>query len=293
MSTRPTLRIGELSRRTGVSAELLRAWERRYGLLRPSRSSGGLRLYTADDVRRVGLMQENLRAGLAAAEAAAQAVAALSTREAAAAWDPARFRAELAAALENFDEPRAHAIVDRLLAVATVDAFVRDVILPYLYELGERWQRGEATVGEEHFATGVLRGRLLGLSRGWGNGIGPLALLACAPQEQHDVGLIAFGLALDGRGWRIAYLGPDTPISTLREAADRLEPALVVVSATTSTRLDEAADELRSLADRHRLAFGGGAARAYAERTGFGLALPEDPVAAADFLADETPALQR
>ena len=73
MASSPLLRIGELSKRTGVRVELLRAWERRYGLLRPTRSAGGLRLYAAADVERVRRMHEHLAEGLAAAEAAAAA----------------------------------------------------------------------------------------------------------------------------------------------------------------------------------------------------------------------------
>ena len=73
MTEAGTLRIGELSRRSGVSPELLRAWERRYGLLEPTRSPGGLRLYTPDDLTRVQAMQQHLAEGLAAAEAAALA----------------------------------------------------------------------------------------------------------------------------------------------------------------------------------------------------------------------------
>ena len=86
---------------------------------------------------------------------------------------PAALREELADALDRFDEPRAQAILDRLLAVATVDTLLSEVVLPYLRELGERWARGEASVAQEHFASSVLRGRLLGLARGWGLGIGP------------------------------------------------------------------------------------------------------------------------
>src|SRR3954451_22700817 len=73
MADEALLRIGELSRRSGVSPELLRAWERRYGLLDPTRSSGGLRLYSPRDLARVRLMQQHLASGLAAAEAAEQA----------------------------------------------------------------------------------------------------------------------------------------------------------------------------------------------------------------------------
>src|SRR3954447_5970243 len=83
MAATPHLfRIGELSKRTGVSPELLRAWERRYGLLDPTRSSGGLRLYDAADLERVRLMQQHLATGLAAAEAAGAAMRAVVGEEA-------------------------------------------------------------------------------------------------------------------------------------------------------------------------------------------------------------------
>ena len=277
------LRIGELSKRSGVSPELLRAWERRYGLLRPTRSPGGLRLYSLDDLERVRLMQGHLAGGLAAAEAAALAS---RPEEHGAGARPALPAAsalrDLAAALDSFDEPRAQAVLDDLLAAATVDALLTGVVLPYLRELGERWERGEASVAQEHFASAVLRGRLLGLARGWGRGLGPLALLACLPGEQHDLGLIAFGLALRARGWRVAYLGTDTPLDTLDGAARSLAPALVVVTAVDGRRVQPAAAELRDLAGRHRLALGGAGAD---EHTAAGLGaafLGGDPVAAAD-----------
>jgi hypothetical protein len=68
----------------------------------------------------------------------------------------------------------------------------------------------------------ALDHRLLGLARGWDRGAGPRALLACAPSEQHDLGLIALGVALRARGWRITYLGQDTPLETLAESARSL-----------------------------------------------------------------------
>ena len=142
-------------------------------------------------------------------------------------------RDDLAGALDRFDEPRAQEILDRLLAVATVDTLLSDVVLPYLHELGDRWERGEASIAQEHFASSVLRGRLLGLARGWGLGFGPVAVLACLPGEQHDLGLIAFGLALRARGWRIVYLGSDTPIDTIEETSRQLDPSLIVLNAVT------------------------------------------------------------
>ena len=166
-------------------------------------------------------------------------------------------REELAAALDGFDEPRAQSTLDQLFSEATVESVLTDVILPYLEELGERWERGEATVAQEHFATSVLRGRLLGLARGWGRGLGPVALLACLPGERHELGLMAFGLALRSHGWRVAYFGSDTPLETIGEAAEALEPSLVVLSAVTSDRVEAALPQLQTLASRYRVALGG------------------------------------
>ena len=92
--------------------------------------------------------------------------------------DASRRARDLGAALEAFDEPRAQAILDRLLGLTTLDTVLSEVVLPYLHELGERWERGKASVAQEHFASAVLRGRLLGLARGWGAG---RAAGACSP----------------------------------------------------------------------------------------------------------------
>ena len=126
-----TLRIGELSKRSGVSPELLRAWERRYGLLQPTRSPGGLRLYSLGDLERVRLMQDHLAGGLAAAEAAALASRVEHHEPAQRPVLPAGSTLrDLARALDDFDEPRAQSVLDGLLAVATVDALLTEVVLP-------------------------------------------------------------------------------------------------------------------------------------------------------------------
>jgi DNA-binding transcriptional MerR regulator/methylmalonyl-CoA mutase cobalamin-binding subunit len=274
------LRIGELSRRSGVSPELLRAWERRYELLRPTRSAGGLRLYSAEDLDRVRAMQHHLAEGLAAAEAAAFAL-----RPAATSADvplaPADVRRELDDALSAFDEARAQAVLDWLLASTTLDTVLSGVVIPYLRDLGARWERGEASVAQEHFASSVLRGRLLGLARGWGRGLGPRILLACAPGEQHDLGLIAFGLALRARGCRIVYLGAETPLESVADAARASDPAFVVISAVNAARFEESADGLRKLARQRRVCLGG--AGAAAAEIGFdALRLTGDPVEEAE-----------
>lgn len=277
------MRIGELSRRVGVSPELLRAWERRYGLLRPERTDGGFRLYSSADERRIQAMQQQLALGLSAAEAASVALAAAEDEPAAAesAGDLAEGARALEEALDGLDDGAAQAALDRLFGAFMLETVLGDVILPYLRRLGERWERNEVTIGQEHFASNLLRARLLGLARGWGRGAGPRALLACAPGELHDLPLIIFGLALRARGWRITFLGPDTPVATVAETAQRLGPVLVVVSAAQAGRLEAADVELRALARKQPLAVAGvGADDALARKLRC-RALPQDPLAAA------------
>jgi DNA-binding transcriptional MerR regulator len=237
------LRIGEFARRVEVSPELLRAWERRYGLLEPIRTEGGFRLYTDDDAARVERMKRALDEGLSAAEAAKLAL--VQERPTDGALDDARER--LVAAAHTYDEAAVHAILDEALAGFSLETVLQDLILPALREIGNEWERGALEVGQEHFASNLVRERMLALARLWGRGGGPLAILACAPGERHDIGLIAFGLVLRSHGWRILFLGADTPIATLRRAVETTDARLVVVASMDSALLEAQSAELRRL----------------------------------------------
>jgi DNA-binding transcriptional MerR regulator len=284
-STEALIRIGELSRRLGVSTDRLRAWERRYQLLEPVRTPGGFRLYSRADERRVRAMQDHLAAGLSAAEAARAALAADASAPASGTAGAADLRGALFEALTGFDAIRAHALIDRLLAELGADDAIREVILPLLRDLGERWARAELDVGQEHFASRLIEARLLAMLRGSDRGSGPMALLACAPGELHTLGLVGFGIALRNRGWRITYLGADTPITSLRRAAEDVTPALVVLSAAMPTQLAGIEDQVRDLAATVPLALAGaGTSRVLADRTAARL-LDTDPVTAADVVA--------
>jgi len=272
------VRIGELSRRTGVPEATLRAWERRYSLLRPERSGGGFRLYADDDIARVRAMREHLDRGVSASEAARLALDEPATSGVAPVEGLVN---ELSAAIEALDDVAAQTALDRTLGTLTVAGALRDVLLPVMRDVGRGWEDDQAAIAREHFATNLVRGRLLALARGWDLGGGPRALLACAPEEQHDLGLIAFGLALRSRGWRITYLGPMTPVTTLAEAARLTEPALIVLSSSLEQRLEDSDGELSDLASGFRLALGGpGSTEELASRVGAEL-LPPDPFDAA------------
>ena len=300
------LRIGELSRRVGVSEHVLRAWESRYALLQPQRSAGGYRLYSETDQNRVRRMQVHLASGLAAAQAA-QAVLAEDQRgasaeeklgtiaedqrgtiadvvDAAPRADLVDSAVALAQALDELDEPAAQAVLDRLLTDFTVQTVLRDVLLPYLDELGARWEQGSASVAQEHFASHVIRGRLAGLARGWGNGRGPKALLACPPDEMHDLALIVFGIVLNRGGWRVEYLGANTPMLDMIQVTSQTQPSLVVMAASIPERFEAVVSELTQLAYLAPLVLAGaGATEEIAQRAGARL-ITEDPVTAAERL---------
>ena len=286
---RPTLRIGELSRRLGVSDHVLRAWETRYGLLHPFRSTGGYRLYSEADADRIRRMQAHLAAGLSAAEAA-QAVLAEAGRppvavSAVGAVEVADLAASLRWALDAFDEPAAQAALDRLFSELSLAAVLRDVVLPYLRELGARWQEGSASVAQEHFASFVIRGRLAGLARGWGNGKGPRAVLACPSLELHDLALLVFGIVLNRQGWRINYLGTSTPIDDLMRTAEAMTPDLVVLAASTPEVLEPIRPQLSTLAGRFPLALAGAGVSGELARAVGARHLTDDPVTEAEQLA--------
>ena len=285
-------RIGQLSRQLGLTPELLRAWEQRYGLLRPERSTGGFRLYSSADEARVKRLLAHKRTGLATAEAA-RLVLAEDDAETAPVVGPAEapappgrgmvheLRVRLASALEAFDETTTQAGVDRAFASVGVDRALREVILPTLRQLGERWEQGRVDVAQEHYATTLLQSRLMTLARGWDEGGGPRAVLACAPGELHMVGLVCLGLALRERGWRILFLGADTPIASVERMVETVAPPLVALSAVLPERFLVHEDELRALSGHTMLGLGGaGATARLAARVGAAAPQP-DPVSAA------------
>ena len=240
------VRIGELSRRVGVEPATLRAWERRYGLPRPGRSRAGQRLYDpAQELalrRMLALRAEGFAPQVAARLARGEAAGVRAARRPApAAGPPALERgaggaaaaagsaAALEAALDALDSRAAHAALDHLLAARGLDLTLRDVVLPLLARIGDRWEAGELSVGQEHFASALLGGRLRALGRSFalrsraagGPGLPTRgaprarpALLRAAPARPR---------------LEVTFLGADTPLEALTETAARIGADLVVL----------------------------------------------------------------
>jgi DNA-binding transcriptional MerR regulator len=279
------LRIGELSRRTGVSPELLRAWERRYGLFAPERSPGRFRLYSDDDVARVEGMRSQIANGLSAAEAARRVLDSSPSRDAATPVGPAldEVKRALFESLMSFDDTSAHAAFDRLVASVSLQALLDDSVLPLLRRIGDGTATGEITIAQEHFASNLLRGRLMALGRGWGRGTGRHALLAAPAGEHHDLGLVALALLLRDRGWRVTFLGANTPIATITDASRRLSPEVVVLTMLEPVELP--VTDVAELARGPRVLLSGAGASAEQARALGVDYFADGPIEAAELLA--------
>jgi MerR family transcriptional regulator, light-induced transcriptional regulator len=235
---RAVLRIGEVSRRTGVAVPTLRAWERRYGLLTPDRTEGGHRLYSERDIERVRAMLRLLEDGWSAAAAAREVLRepASVTHLRPIAGEGVASRelvARLQAAIEAFDGASADGVVDDVFARLQVPRALDEVLLPVLRRVGDGWQDDPTVIAREHFATNTLRPRLQRLLRTSAARSGaPRRLLAATPeQEEHDLGLLAACVVAADAGWQVHYLGARTPSSAIARSVAELRPDVVLIGA--------------------------------------------------------------
>lgn len=229
---RAALRIGEVARRTGVGVATLRAWERRYDLLQPTRTDGGHRRYSDADVDRVRAVQVLIDDGWAvgaAAEAVRSAPSVLATG-APSAGDAGRGDAQrLQAALGAFDETAAEAVLDDVFARSDAAVALDEVVLPTIRWIGIGWEQDDHVVAREHLATNVLRPRLQRLLRTSPTPTGQLVVAAAPELEEHDLGLLAASVVAAAGGWRVHFLGARAPTRVLERAVSELRPAVVLV----------------------------------------------------------------
>ena len=159
--------------------------------------------------------------------------------------------AQLLDAVTALDEDRAHAVLDTAFVERSIESAIIDVLLPLFVRVGEMWELGRIGIAQEHFASSLVRRRLGALSLTWGVGTGPVAVLACPPGEFHDIVLLSFGVLLGRAGWRIRYLGPDTPIHSLAAAARLTQADAVVLACRRPSGFRGHASALRRLSEDH------------------------------------------
>jgi DNA-binding transcriptional MerR regulator len=283
------IRIGELARRTGLSPDVLRVWERRFALFSPERTPGGYRLYTPEDERLAHEVIALKTRGLPLALAVEQAQASLERARAEVA-DQGRDEIvaaaveEIDAAVREMDQVAAGVAVTRAIATLGVEASMVEVLLPYLVRLGRQWEQGEVTVAHEHFASHLVRRHVGAHGVEHGPAGRRTAVLACPPGERHDIGTLMTAVALSRRGWSVSFLGADTPLSSVDTVASAQRPDVIVLGGTRPSVFEAVVPLLARLGSIAQLAIGGaGAGDDIAERIGAVL-LPLDPVSAAAVL---------
>lgn len=255
--------IRAISELTGVPATTLRAWERRYGLLKPARTAKGHRLYNAEDIdlikKIVGMLKSGHNIGEAIRIISNPELDAVSSVKSDGHW--AVYQRRILAAIENFNEQNLDAVYNETLSIYPIDLVTQHVIIPVLNLLGERWQGREAGIAEEHFFSAFLRNKLGARlhhesQRNRGNRI----VVACLPGEFHELGILLFCLAAIGHGYRVLYLGTDMPFSQLSKVAERTDVSAVLLSGTrTDLWQHEVESELKQDIDLQNMTimFGG------------------------------------
>jgi MerR family transcriptional regulator, light-induced transcriptional regulator len=228
------LNIAALSRRTGVAPDTLRKWEQRYQILHPSRTSGGQRRYDERDVARVEWLCERLREGYRISEAATL----LGTVDVKPTRSPREHLKAVLAEIDSGDMGGVGLLVDQAFALHGVDATLDEILEPLLHEIGDRWAAGDLTVAEEHLVSEAVRSRLGHLLADAGGGVRGCAVLACAPGEQHELGLMMVAIALRRDGWKVVYLGADTPFDAAAGLARRVEARVLGISVSTQERAE-------------------------------------------------------
>ncbi len=244
-TSEPAYPIRIVAELTGVAPATLRAWERRYGRPVPQRTASGHRLYSREDVAAIRDMRERVAAGESPALAARTPP--LPAARPADAWDAHRRR--LLSAIERFDPAELDRVYNDLLALFRVDVVTERLLRPVIEQLGTRWSRSGSGIAEEHFFTSFLRNKLgARLHHAAPHLPGARLVTACLPGEPHELGVLLFGLAASGLGYRLLHLGANLPIDQAGQVVRKTGADGLLLSGTTVTLDDALLGALRELA---------------------------------------------
>lgn len=255
--------IGVAAERAGVSPDVIRAWERRYGVVEPQRDDAGRRVYTTADIDRLRLLARATEGGHSIGQVVELDREALEelVRQGEAARRNARPPAEVPASaaqavagalarVRSLDAAGLEALLLRAASVHGVPVFLRSVLAPLFRSIGDLWHAGKLTPSQEHLATATVRGvlaRILGTI--------PLAteapsiLVATPTGERHEIGALLAAAEATVEGWRVTFLGGDLPAEEIARAArdtDARAVALGSIYAPDPEKLRREVDRVRA-----------------------------------------------
>lgn len=257
----PTFPIRDLVHKTGVNASTLRAWENRHGILKPQRTPSGHRLYSDQDVLRVRRLQELLAQGFGLSE-----IGEILERDASQAdrldggpnresmdiglnpvWEE-QVR-ETLRALADFSTERLDNLYSDACALYPISVVTQELLIPVLQQLGLRWDKRPSGIAEEHFFSAWLRNKLgARLHHSQGLRQGRPVILACLPEENHEIGLLIFALGLLDLGYRVIYLGANMPTRQIIHVTAQVHALGIVLVGRDSDRNETHMADIVSLA---------------------------------------------
>jgi DNA-binding transcriptional MerR regulator len=275
-----TYRINIAAEMSGVSEGLIRAWERRYGVLKPKRTASGYRAYTELDIELLKRLKQLTSEGVSIAEAVKLLPAlrrevkealdtASSPRRAPLGDQVERWRQEVLVSAERLDQQSIERVLDEAMSSLPPVTFLEQVLVPLQREIGERWHAGVLTIAEEHLVTQAVRQRVLALLHQAPRRAKHHVVAACFPTEDHELGLMGAALRFRHEGWRVTFLGARTPVDHLARVVRAVLPDLVALSAVE----DDGAEALQAtlaaikaaLPEDAKVVVGGAAASRHAE----------------------------
>ncbi len=274
----PMYNIKVISRLTNLLPVTLRAWERRYGFPRPTRGNQGYRLYSEHDLQTIHWLKEQVNNGLSISRAAEylaqlQKIGSdpvlLSPNPGKSASSPNDIAQKLFQHLNKMDEKQVKILIERVSIHMSIEQLLDEVIQPALVQIGDAWHRGELSISVEHFSTQLIVQTL----HRWINQTPPphhpgLVIAACAPGEQHQVGILTLVLLLRQNGWDVRFLGPDLSMEGIGYTLSLLQPRMILLSATrteSAIRVRELFVELDNIPEPKPLVLLGGQGFTYAD----------------------------
>jgi DNA-binding transcriptional MerR regulator/methylmalonyl-CoA mutase cobalamin-binding subunit len=272
--------IKEAAARTGISVQLVRAWERRYGVVQPTRSASGYRLYDEHAISRLRAMRRLVDEGWAPSTAAARVreidddeVRAIERAELTGARNAQRgvsaglqLTDAFVEAAAELDERRVEQVLDEMFASGSFEQVTSRLVMPTLVALGDAWASGAVDVAAEHAAAGAIDRRLGTAFMAAGvPADADIVLVGLPPGARHDLGALAFATAARRAGLGVRHLGADLPVVDWVEAVARARARAVVIGVVIGPDVKAAISVARAIRREHAdvlIAFGGRAATA-------------------------------
>jgi methanogenic corrinoid protein MtbC1 len=256
--------IQVVSRRLGLTVDVLRVWEKRYGLVTPARSTGGHRLYSDADIEKLRLIREAMAGGRRVgglAELSTEQLTTLVNEDRREALTTVAIATEQQAhgsfesyvanclqAVRALDGALLMACFDRAVITFPPAEFIDNIATQLMHRIGDLWQEGRLTPGHEHLASSVLRNKLAEITAALQPDSGANNIVVATPAgQQHEIGAFLVAASAQLEGWRVTYLGPDLPATDIARAAEQTNAAAVALSITVANSGYDFAEELRLL----------------------------------------------